>query len=280
VGSDYYGRYEHDLNDEYRTPYTTTKDYFRPLGVEFHQLSPDIHQQKGLICVDCHVSKELMTDGQSKIHCVDCHAKSQIRITSTGLNISHNIEDNTYNLLSAGDKKQHLIPLMQHPAHEKYNKQVNCQVCHAQWSFNDKGTHLLRNDLDEYDDFSKLTVQGSFEVENIIKNNLDFDKDEMPHSMSDKITGEKRIGLWYKGFEIRRWEHVTIGRDKSGRLQVMRPVLDLYLSWVDNEEKVHFDSIRANAPDNGLVPYVPHTTGKAGLFYEDRIKNFLNSEKE
>ena len=278
VGSDYYGRFEHDMNEEYRTPYTTTDDYFRPFGVEFHQLSPDIHQQKGLVCVDCHVSKELMTDGKSKIRCADCHDKSQISTTLAELNISHNTEDDTYSLLSAGDNKQHLIPLMKHPAHDKYNNLAGCQVCHAKWSFNDKGTHLLRNDLDEYDDFSRLTVQGSFEVEQILKNNLDFDKDEIPHSMSDKITGKKRIGLWYKGFEIRRWEQVTIGRDEGGRLQVMRPLLGLYLSWVDEIGKVRFNSIPANAPDNGLVPYVPHTTGKAGLFYEDRIKNFLNSE--
>lgn len=278
VGADYYGRYEHDMNDEYRTPYTTTNDYFRPFGVEFHQLRPDIHQQKGLACVDCHGSKELMSNNASQIHCSDCHDSSLIVALLPELNISYNKTNGSYMLLSSGDGRQHTIPLMKHPAHKKYNKQVGCQVCHAQWAFNDQGTHLLRNDLDEYENFSRLTVQGSFEVEQIVKNNLDFDKKELPHKMSDKITGEQRPGLWYKGFEQRRWEQITIGRDSNGRLRVMRPLLDLYLSWIDEEEDVHFNSIRADIPDNGLVPYVPHTTGQAGLYYADRIKKYLDSE--
>ena len=54
VGSDYYGRFEHDFNDEYRTPYTTSEKHFRPFGVEYHELKPDIHQLRGMVCIDCH----------------------------------------------------------------------------------------------------------------------------------------------------------------------------------------------------------------------------------
>ena len=279
VGADYYGRYEHDMNDEYRTPYTTRYDYFRPFGMEFHQLSADIHQQKGMICVDCHDGKELMAEGNSKISCEDCHSQEKMIRQIPLENISLTDKKDTYTLLSAGDGKQHVIPFTKHPAHIKYGKKVNCQVCHAQWSFNDKGTHLMRNDLDEYDDFERLSVQGSFEVEHIITNNLDFDKEEMDHSMTDKILGDSKTGLWYKGYETRRWETVPIGRDNEGRLQVMRPLLDISLSWVDEDGTVQFDSIKSKAPNNGYTPYVPHTTGKAGLFYRDRIENFLKLER-
>jgi hypothetical protein len=280
VGYDYYGRYEHDMNDEYRTPYTTKSDYFRPFGVEFHQLTPDIHQLKGLVCVDCHRGNELMTDGGHKIRCDDCHDRERIGSTVLSSAIQHNKAEDNYSLISAKDEKLHLIPFMQHSAHEKYKDLVGCQVCHAQWTFNDKGTHLMRNDLDEYEDFSRLTVQGSFEVEKILKNNLDFDNEEIDSYMNDKITGVQRTGLWYKGYETRRWEQVSVGRGKDGRLQVMRPLLDLYLSWIDEDEDVRFNSIPANVPDNGLVPYVPHTTGKAGLHYQERIRAFLDSEKK
>jgi hypothetical protein len=279
VGYDYYGRYEHDMNEEYRTPYTTRHKYFRPFGVEFHQLSSDIHQQRGLVCVDCHGGKELMAAGGAKISCADCHDLEKIRRKRPLSNISQADAENNYTLLSAGDGKKHTIPLMKHPAHVEYGDIANCQVCHAQWAFNDRGTHLMRSDLEEYDDFSRLTVQGSFEVEQILKNNLDFDADEIPHSMTDKISGEAKNGLWYKGYETRRWENVTIGRDSKGRLQVMRPLLNIYLSWVDEDEVVRFDSVQATAENNGFIPYIPHTTGKAGLFYKERIENFLQSEQ-
>ncbi len=280
VGYDYYGRYEHDMNDEYRTPYTTRYDYFRPFGVEFHQLTPDIHQQKGMVCVDCHGGDELMAMADKAIKCADCHDHTNIKAGRPVSNIQFSEETNSFSLLSAGDGKLHPIPLMEHPAHIKYNSLAGCQVCHAQWSFNDSGTHLIRNDLEEYDDFSKLSVQGSFEVEQILKNNLDFDANEMPHSMTDKISGAVKNGLWYKGFETRRWENIPIGRDQNGRLQVMRPLLDIYLSWIDEEEKVQFDSIKSGAINNGYTPYVPHTTGKAGIFYKNRIEEFLRLENK
>jgi hypothetical protein len=277
VGYDYYGRYEHDLNDEYRTPYTTRYDYFRPFGVEFHQLTPDIHQQKGMVCVDCHGGSELMRRQETKILCSSCHRPEGVKPDQSIANISEN-EDGVYTLLSAGDGLPHVIPALKHPAHKKYNDRVACLVCHAQWSFGDNGTHLLRSDLEEYDDFIKLSVQGSFEVEQIIKNNLDYDADELPHVMTDKISGRDGMGLWYKGYGTRRWEDVTIGRDDSGRLQVMRPLLKISLSWIDEDEEVRFDSVPSHAENNGWLPYVPHTTGRAGLFYKDRIKLLLKTE--
>ncbi|HID69071.1 MAG TPA: hypothetical protein EYP35_01110 [Desulfobacterales bacterium] len=274
VGYDYYGRYEHDMNDEYRTPYTTRNEYFRPFGVEFHQLNPDIHQQKGLICVDCHGGKELMAQQGEIIRCSDCHDKDTITRNKTENGASIEREGSTYFLLSKGDGKKHKIPIMKHPAHSEYNDRVNCQVCHAQWAFGDTETHLLRKDVDEYDDFARLTVQGSFEVEKILKNNLDFDAEEISNSMTDKITGEAKTGLWYKGYITRRWENIVIGRDTSGRLQVMRPVLDLHLSWVDEDENVRFDSVQILDGSQKFTPYIPHTTGKAGLFYRERIMKF------
>lgn len=278
VGFDYYGRFEHDMNEEYRTPYTTTNDYFRPFGLEYHQLSPDVHQKQGMICVDCHAGTELM--GKTNVHldCASCHDASRLAQT-----IPTNIIKNsagTYILTSAKDEKTYIVPLLKHPAHQKYEHTAGCQVCHAQWAFNDEQTHLLRSDTDEYDDFSRLTVQGSFEVEQVLENNLDFDADEIEPQMTDKISGELQPGLWHKGYVSRRWEDVKIGRDTAGKLQIMRPALDLYLSWIDSDHNVRFDSVPARTKDGGMLPYTPHTTGKAGLFYENRIENFLRSEKD
>jgi len=278
VGADYHGRFDHDMNDEYRTPYTTTNDYFRPFGLEYHQLQTDIHQQKGLICIDCHGGSELMGQSSSTLSCASCHDEKQLQ-NNLPVNITSHAPG-SYTLQSYNGNSKHDVPLMRHPAHKKYQDIAACQVCHARWSFNDQQTSLLRSDLDEYEDFSRLTAQGSFEVEKLLLNNLDYEAEEIEPTMSDKINGKQFQGLWYKGYVIRRWENVPIGRDDSGKLQVLRPILDIHLSWITKNEEVIFDSIPSSAKNKGMLPYIPHTTGKAGLFYEERIDQFLRIDKD
>ena len=161
-----------------------------------------------------------------------------------------------------------------------YNNNISCQACHAQWSFDDRGKHFLRIDTDELDTFSALTVQGDYDIESLLTNNLDFDKEELPVTMTDALTGQVSDGIWLKGYVTRRWENVTLGRDHDGQIKVVRPLLDYSLSWVDENEAVQFDAVQAKAEKNGLRPYTPHTTGSAGLLYEARIQQFLNQEKQ
>ena len=58
----------------------------------------------------------------------------------------------------------------------------------------------------------------------------------------------------------------------DGILKVFRPILDLHLSYVNQEEKILFDSITSSDPGKGLLPYTPHTTGKAGIYYPQRLQ--------
>ncbi len=283
VGSDYYGRFEHDFNAEYRTPYTTKEPFARPYGVEYHQLAPDIHQQKGLICVDCHSGAELMhsqktgTQKRDTILCQDCHLQQSLEKFLPS-NVSR--EKERYLLHSKGDNRQHEIPLMRNPAHTTFKDSISCQACHAQWAFNDTGVHLLRNDTNEYDAFWKLTTQGSWEVEHILTYNLNPDTSTtLAPTMRDKINGEEKKGLWHQGYTMRRWESIQLGRDTNGRISVMRPVLDLHLSWIDEEHKVRFDAVAAQSNNKGLQPYTPHTTGPAGIFYRQRLQDFYRLEK-
>ncbi len=276
VGFDYYGRFEHDFNYEYRTPFTTKNKFFRPYGIEYHQLKPDIHQLRGLLCIDCHTGAELMKkSGEGKKpSCKKCHSGEELR-RSLPANV---IKKQGLFLLHGHDGKDHIIPLMQHPAHKEQAGKITCQACHAQWTFNDFGKHFLRSDTDDFAEWANLSVQGDFEVETIIDNNNDFNKSELPGTMTDKLTGKAETGLWLKGYTMRRWEYPLLGRDEQGRITTMRPLLDYFLSWIDEEETVHFDSVHSQAADSGMRPYVPHTIGHAGIFYQERIAQFLAGE--
>ncbi|HIJ90886.1 MAG: hypothetical protein OEV89_09295 [Desulfobulbaceae bacterium] len=276
VGGDYYGRFEHDFNLEYRTPYRTDGTEARPYGIEFHQLAPDIHQQKGMACIDCHSGAELMgkhggtQEKGKKVTCLSCHG------WRTGLPIALNnlhVEADRLVLTTRLTGKKHVVPQPVHPAHRQYEKKVHCTVCHSQWSFNDQGTHLLRTEHPDHPAWSRLSVQGSREVEAQLDN-------PAPEGLSqrDKITGVPSRGLWLKGYELRRWESPLIGVGPDGRLHIFRPILDLHLSMVDTDKKVIFDNLRVKPAHQRYLPYTPHTVGKAGAFYTERLKPNLPIE--
>ncbi len=273
VGSDFTGRYEHDYNWEYRTPYTTKEPFLRPYGVELHQLTQDIHRQRGLTCLDCHRGGQI-TGGQNPVTCQDCHSPQPQAVPALpGLR-----REGTQLILRAvTDGKDHPIPQLNHPAHAKYMGRVDCQVCHAQWGFNDRPSHLLLSYVEDVDPWDRLTVQSSSKVETFLEHNLYSDEDELAPAMADGISGQEKPGIWYLGFGQRRWEHILIDRDRDGVIKVFRPILDLRLSAVDEDEEVLFDNVKGFG--TGMLPYVPHTTGPAGLFYEQRFLHLLPNDQ-
>ncbi|MHB1183439.1 MAG: hypothetical protein ACYC4A_01895 [Desulfobulbia bacterium] len=277
VGADYHGRFEHDFNLEYRTPYRPDGSETRPYGVEFHQLAPDIHQQKGMACIDCHSGAELMGGhgGAGKkektVTCLGCHG------WRTGLPIpldNLQVEENRLVLFARLTGKKLVVPQLAHPAHKQYGKKAHCTVCHSQWSFNDQGTHLLRIDNPDHPAWSRLSVQGSREVEE----QLDTPPGQGT-SLRDKINEASSPSLWLKGYELRRWESpLLIGIGTDGMLHIFRPILDLHLSMVDANKKVLFDNVGVAPRQQRYLPYTPHTVGKAGAFFNERLTPNLPTE--
>lgn len=275
VGFDYYGRFEHDLNVEYRTPYTTKEEHFRPYGVEYHQLAADIHQQRGLVCTDCHSGGEMMRQGEPRPSCRGCHDPGHLEHRLPG---RVQKPANGYVFLAGPENHRHRLPLLADPAHLPPNDTVACQVCHAQWGFNDFGKHFLRSESEDFDEWERLTTQGSFEVTKLLENNTDFQKEAFFPAMSDKIHFRNAPGIWYKGYVMRRWDGPLLAKGAEHDLEVVRPLLDLHISWLDGNGHVHFDSHPTEADNNGLYRYTPHTTGKAGLLYRQRLETLQNAE--
>lgn len=268
VGNDYYGQYEHDYNWEYRTPYSVKGYSPRPFGVETHDLAPDIHQQRGLGCLDCH--REAGHSKQAPPRCATCHAWKPGMPIPAQDNLS--VRDGALVLSSSTSGKLHPVPPMRHPAHQRYSGRVACQVCHGQWSFNDSTTHLLLAMHDDLELWERLTVQGSSEVEQTLERHLAATSAN-GLTMRDGLTGESRPGIWLQGFGQRRWEQMIIKKDRDGQIKVFRPLLDLRLSMTASDGQVLFENIKGQ--DDGLRPYTPHTTGPAGLFYLDRFQHLL-----
>jgi hypothetical protein len=271
VGFDYYGYFEHDLNEEYRTPYTTSNTYFRPYGVEYHNLEPDVHQRAGLVCIDCHSQEQLMGSTTEKADCTSCH---DIRILNDGVPGIRKDEENLFVFISPATGKSFKIPLMSHPAHLEFQDSISCQACHARWSFNDRQTHLLRIDHEDFDEFERLTLDGDSHSLRILFSNLDFDSETPETSTKDYLSGESFPGVWVQGYLERRWETLEYISDDDGVVHVSRPLLDLHLSWVDSNEITRFDNFRPFETEAVKRPYPPHTIGHADAFFMQKLSPF------
>jgi hypothetical protein len=274
VGYDYLGRYEHDFNQEYRTPYMAADDSLPPYGVEFHQLEPDVHFQAGMVCVDCHGQQEVMGTADAP-QCAVCHDPNSLS-RSTHPAITGGPKEFVF--LSSATGRSFALPQLRHPAHQAYEATATCQACHARWTFNDGTIHLLRIDHDDLYDFFRLSVDGSSEVKQIIESHIDFDGAWLDPVMTDKFTGDVLPGIWLKGYLERRWEDPLLTRDGDGRIAPGRPILDLRLSWIDRDETPRFDNLRPQSKTSLIQSYAPHTIGPAGLFYEERLRRFEISE--
>jgi len=273
VGADYHGFFEHDLPPDFRTPFLPVAK--PPFGVESHRLVPDIHQRRGLICVDCHRGGELMATSNDKASCAACHDPARLAVR---LPVGVSKKDGGF-VFTARSGAIHPLPTLRHEAHRRYGKTVSCQVCHAQWAFADEGIHLIRIDDNELDKWSPLQHQGVAELDRLFKDVLFSEKDPGPPMMSDPFTGERRPGVWLLAYGQRRWENIRLGH-VSGKLVVLRPAHDMFLSWTDTTGEVRFDNFPLAGDNNKLIPYTPHTTGAAGIFWQGRLRGFQLQKKD
>lgn len=314
AGADYAGFFERDhslaYNFEARDPDVLPKNNRH----SYHFLLPDIHQERGMHCIDCHPVEELM--GEGKIHsqsagqvgvrCEDCHGTpgkppravpvkssdtralraakangryrlepgSRVLATTGGHLLTNTAErEGAYFLTSKVDGKVHKIPVLgREPAgKEPLNHRIpghldkmECAACHAAWTYQDLGLHLVRLDAADYDPWTWLTRQGDPQAADILEGNLDKPREQWsPPTAFDWLTGRSKIGMWLGGYSMRRWEGRILGVDSRGRISPMRPQYQYWVSRVDSNGKTLMDSVipRSGSGKPALVwnPYVPHT---------------------
>ncbi|MEJ2057887.1 MAG: hypothetical protein P8X39_08640, partial [Desulfofustis sp.] len=205
VGYDYHGWFEHDFNEEYRTPYRAGTENLRRYGVEARQLEPDIHRRAGMVCIDCHAQSNVM-GGANNPQCSDCHRSTDGAEPSGPAGTG----DGGLTFTSTVSGKEFVAPFLKHRAHTAYGERFSCQACHARWTYNDAPTHLLRIDHEDFYDFYKLSLDGSSEVLHIISSHVSAEGAFLEPVMSNKFSGVDERGIWFKGYGERRWELVQL----------------------------------------------------------------------
>lgn len=200
ISTNYEGWFEILLNwDEVKG----NKDYRQLLdGRVFQKAEEDVHHLAGMECIDCHVSMEIMGDGnlyqhmdeQLKVQCIDCHSKETHSISYDELDFeSKKIVDlrksrreneeylvtqknkipliNTYIKSSlekylvtkSSNKKLRLDPTKQICIEGKAHKRLNCQSCHSEWVTHCVGCHTEYDPkLEGYDLLANKDIVGSW----------------------------------------------------------------------------------------------------------------------
>ena len=280
VGADYEGLFEHDYHEAYRSPtcpLTPEPSDGRRVptniiyGMDYHHLAKDIHAEKGLLCIDCHSKTDVMGDGKlygyelsvPMIKCSDCHggflkqrpnkSLSNIlykpvpdrQVQESGKFYFPSKNGNLYELKTfSKDVISHSI---------SNHRKLRCSACHAQWSFQDYGLSVIREDTPNYKKWKRLKLQADPYLENFFKN------PERPFSL-DFLDGKTKRGVWFLGWRFRRWEFMPLGIE-NGKYAILRPKHQYLVSYINEKGEVILDSKKTNWT---FMPYVPHTISPFG----------------
>lgn len=291
VGADFVGLFEKDSNRGFRSPVVSGGQAPTIYGSEQHRLSADVHFKASMSCIDCHTLDEIHGAGKPmeslkknvKISCRGCHVTGD----HPGL-----LRDNQGNTILLGQKERKVPKWNTQIAPHRIETHMNnlaCSSCHAAWSFQDYGLHLMLDERNEYWKWSINSSQNDPQVQDLIRRytgdfaqlipprdgrlpNIPEEKWEPPVSF-DWLSGMSRKGIWYRGWTLRRWSNPPLGLDSQGLISVLRPMYQYVVSYVDHDDRAVMDSKVPVTPGGypALIvnPYTPHTTAKMGRSCHD-----------
>ncbi len=286
VGADFVGLFEKDYDRGFRSPVVSGKQPPRIYGAEQHFLTPDVHFKAGMICTDCHTLDEIHGSGDLpsspengvRISCESCHVTGDHPAV---------LKDTTGTMTLLRGKARRIPPW--NPAltaHQVKNhvSRLKCSSCHAAWSFQDYGLHLMLEERADYWKWSTTAAQNDPQIQDLLERNVGTEAELIqpmtgpvpskpeeawePPTTLDWLNGEKRPGAWFRGFTLRTWSRPPLGLDSKGKISIMRPIFQYVVSHVDKDCRLRMDRVvpttGAGFPALIFNPYSPHTISKTG----------------
>jgi hypothetical protein len=246
VGTDYLGMFPKDFDKSYRAP-IDSKGYYpnKIFGTDYHYLSEDLHFTLGMTCADCHTKKDIMeddsTESTNNAQCKDCHKD-----------------------------------IRQNEAHDEYHDNISCSTCHSSWQISNYELSVFRDDTADYDKWKRLVNQEDAYLSGFLNKVFKTQKNPKP-IMPDWITLEEKDGIWYSGWQMRRWENLLIGNDKNGKIKILRPMFQYRISYRDKDGQMVLNDIsKINEQKiEAFIPYTPHTTSSKAKSCESCHENPL-----
>ena len=204
ISTNYEGWFETLLSEGDIKGEGTVKDDFRILldGRVFQKTNDDVHHKAAMDCIDCHLSIEIMGDGnpyqhmeeQIRIQCKDCHSSKihstnyeQLDFESKKLADFRNINEMNDRYLVTEKSNIPIVNAFVNSSNQKYlitkstkvklqlkppasicvegtaHKKLSCNSCHTEWVSHCVGCHTEYDpNLDGYDLLDNKDITGSW----------------------------------------------------------------------------------------------------------------------
>jgi hypothetical protein len=266
AGVSFIGKIE---SDGYGSPWTTDGEKQGKLhGKNYNHLSPDVHYQKGMTCIDCHTKQDLHGDGniyakkeQSvEIECQDCHGTAdQISSLKTSWgNPYPNLRNESGKIIltSKLSGKDMIVPQASQVAPSSkghtamlgipgHLEKMECYSCHARWAPQCYGCHPKQ-------DISK--PNGDW---------LDGDSGDLSKA-SRKENRKKSTCSWQETRSYVRWENPSLGINTEEKVSTFIPGCQVFFTQVGGDKNICskvFNTVDGTS-GIGTNPVQPHTTSK------------------
>jgi hypothetical protein len=217
-------------------------------GKNYNHLRPDVHFERGMECIDCHVEQELHGDGNiwgkkefvTEVRCETCHGTfteeaTLVTIRGNSLPNVEQTEGGDFILTSKVHGTEHPVTqavdvasvAMSIPGHQE---RMECTACHAPWAPQCYGCHAKRDDRQEGYDW---------------------------------IAESNQTGKWNETRSYLRWQTPVLGINVKGKVSPFVPGCQVFFTHVDETGTVVEHNVTFTTTDgvSGIAhsPLQPHT---------------------
>ncbi len=274
-------------SDGYGTPFTDTGGKQSKLhGKNYNHLTPDVHYERGMQCIDCHTKNDIMGDGNIyakkeeavEIECTDCHGtpdeypwdeegkvktsgaiKADGTIYGTpGGNEFTNIEKNgnTLTLTSKYDGKEHEIPIL--------------KLINETGSWKSTAAKTAMSSIPHIDSLECYACHAKWAPQ-CYGCHAKMDASQTGYDWVD--AKEDATNSWEESRSYLRWGSPVLGINAEGKVSPFIPGCQAIFTYIDeNGEVVVLNKIYTTTDGTSGIahnPIQPHTISSSARTCED-----------
>ncbi len=199
----------------------------------------------------------------------------------SGKRLNHVVKrNNRWTLYSKVTGKAHVVPTLAEieppPAHqiEKHMQTVECHACHARWSANEWGLHLIREEEPDFENWKDWSFSDPV-LQQALKDAAQ-NPESRPASMLDWLTvrsgkngleGARVPGIWWDVFSETDWDAMPLGKNRRDKYTIMKPRFQYFFTERISKQGPPAERARAPLTSDGkpgllFAPHTPHTARK------------------